>query len=133
MLDLLLCKERAGHRTVELPRGTVGVEDAMTEKWAHKPMEPLSYKIAQRHWARQRWAEANLFRTSQSRSPISTVMTKIRKSEVISFKANVTCISATPERAEKGTEIGVKTNLDVSRFSGEDLQSRRESVTKDPK
>lgn len=48
VLDLLLREERAGHRTVELPRGTVGVEDALTKKWAHKPMEPLSYTIAQR-------------------------------------------------------------------------------------
>ena len=44
MLDLLLCKEWAGHRTVEFPRGTVCVEDTMSEKRAHEPMKSVPYK-----------------------------------------------------------------------------------------
>ena len=49
MLDLLLREERTGHRTVKFPRGTIRVEDAMTEKWTHQPVKSLPYSIAQSH------------------------------------------------------------------------------------
>ena len=47
VLNPLPNEERAGHRTVELPRVPVRVEDAMTKKRAHEPKEPFSYKTAQ--------------------------------------------------------------------------------------
>jgi len=47
VLNPLPHEERAGHGTVELPRVSVCVEDAMTKKRAHKPKEPLSYKAGQ--------------------------------------------------------------------------------------
>ena len=61
MLNLLLREEWAGHRTVELPRGTVRVEDSMTKKRAHKPKKPLSYETAQRHFGRRRWSGSKPF------------------------------------------------------------------------
>jgi len=51
VLDLFLREERARHRTVKLPRGTIRVEDAVTEKGTHKPMKPLSYENPQRHFS----------------------------------------------------------------------------------
>ena len=47
VLNPLPHEKRAGHRTVELPRGAVRVEDPMTKERAHKPKKPLSYKTAQ--------------------------------------------------------------------------------------
>lgn len=35
---------------MELPRGTIRVENAMTEKRTHQPEKPLPYKIAQPHF-----------------------------------------------------------------------------------
>lgn len=54
MLNLLFREERARHRTVELPWGTVRIEDTMTKEWTHKPVKPLPYGTAQSHCARQR-------------------------------------------------------------------------------
>jgi len=76
VLDLFLCEERAGHRAVKFPRGTIRVEDAVTEKRAHKPMKPLSYENLQRHFSTRRWTEANLSRTSQTLSLTLTAVTK---------------------------------------------------------
>jgi len=56
VLDLLLGKERAGHRTMELPRGTVRIEDSMTKKGTHEPMESLSCNAVQPHF---RWTALN--------------------------------------------------------------------------
>ena len=74
VLDLLLCKKRAGHRTVEFPRGTVCIEYTVTEERAHELMKPISYRIGRFHSVRLYRIAPNLSRTSQSPLLISSVM-----------------------------------------------------------
>lgn len=102
MPDLLLRKERAGRRTVEFPRGTVCIEDTMTEKRAHEPMKPIPYRIGRSHCAKRHRLVPNLSRTCRSPSPISSAM-RVRWPML-----------------EQGH--GYKSNLNVCRFSGKDLQ-----------
>ena len=119
---------------MELPRGTVRVEDAMTEEGAHKPKKPLSYETVRRHFGKRRWTGANLSQTSQSRLLRSTVMTK-REGANDQFSCNWNMHSHHPGTRSKVNGKkggGRRTNLDVSRFSGKDLRFTQGSVSSVP-